>query len=184
MSSTLRFRPRFKVTIEASPDDIAKSMKDYLERRNAEGVRIHHIGQHIVLRVDPAKQHFWSPQMDISMDDSEGDQTVLRCLIAPMPAIWTLYVFLYSLLGLGGIVSLMAGFSQWALDHSPWAWYFLPVSAVGAVLMVLFAKFGQQLALEEMQLFKGIVHESLGISEALTDADVVSNGQTARPFSS
>lgn len=159
-------------------------MKEYLEHRNAEGVRIRHIGQHIVLRIDPEKQHFWSPQLDISMDDSDGDETVLRCLIAPMPAIWTLYVFLYSVLGLGGIVALMAGFSQWALNHSPWAWYFLPVSAVGAVLMVLFAKFGQQLALEEMQLLKGIVFGALGISDELTKADVVSNGQTARPFSS
>lgn len=184
MSSTLQFRPRFKLLTDASPDEVATSIKEHLQHHNSEGVRVRHIGQHIVLSTDPEKRHFWSPQLDISMDDSEGDQTVLRCLIAPMPAIWTLYVFLYSVLGLGGIVALMAGFSQWALDHSPWAWYFLPVAAIGAVLMILFAKFGQQLALEEMQLLKGVLFEALGISSELQEADVVSGRQAARPFSS
>lgn len=164
MDAPITFRPRFKLELNLSPDEIREMIDNHLKANNPKQVRWRIIGGHIYFRTHPDDRHFWSPQMDVSMEELENGNTLLRCLIAPMPAVWTLYIFLYSVLGLGGLVALMAGFSQWALDHTPWAWYFVPVSVIGSVVMLFFAKFGQQLARDEMKLLKGLLLDALGLA--------------------
>lgn len=180
MSSAITFRPRFKLELDLTPDEIRSKIDEHLSEDNPNDVRWRHIGGHIFFRTKPEDRHFWTPQMDVSMEEMEDGRTLMRVLIAPMPAVWTLYVFLYAVLGLGGLVALMAGFSQWALDHTPWAWYFIPVSVIGSILMIFFAKFGQRLAHEEMQLLKGIIVESLGIAPPKT-AEVTDAGSAVPP---
>lgn len=161
MSASLEFRPRYKFEISLSQEEIAERLRVKLEENNPDGLRWSLVSYHIILRIHPEKRHFWSPQMDINMERLDNEHTLVRCLIGPVPTVWTMYVFLYAVLGLGGLVALMAGFSQWTLNHTPWAFWFLPVSIIGSVAMFLFAQFGKRLAHDEMRILKNFVDEAL-----------------------
>lgn len=169
MSAPITFRPRFKLEVSYSPEEISNMIDEHLTHRNPKGIRWRKVGDHIVFRTHPDDRHFWTPQMDISMEVLENNRTLLRCLIAPLPTVWTMYVFLYAILGLGGLVAVMAGFSQWSLNHTPWAFYFIPVSLVGSVLMIFFARFGQQLSRDEMNLLKNALLEALKLTEPTSE---------------
>jgi len=161
MSSPLEFRPRFKFEISLSQQEIADRLKQKLEDQNPDKLRWSKVSYHIILRTNPETRHFWSPQLDINMEQIDEQHTLVRCLIGPVPTVWTMYVFLYGALGLGALVSIMAGFSQYALNQNPWAFWFLPFCLVGLALMVLFAQFGQRLARDEMRLLKNFLDEAL-----------------------
>lgn len=166
MSAAITFRPRFKLEVPYSPEEISIMIDAHLTNHNPKRIRWRKVGDHIVFRTHPDDRHFWTPQLDISLEVLENNRTLLRCLIAPLPAVWTMYIFLYAVLGLGGLVALMAGFSQWSLDHTPWAFYFVPVSVLGSVIMIFFARFGQQLSREEMKLLKNTLLEALQLTES------------------
>lgn len=161
MSAPLEFRPRFKFEISLSQEEITRRLQQKIDENNPEGIRVTKVSYHIILRPNPDNRHFWSPQLDINMEQLDEDHTLVRCLIGPMPAVWTMYVFLYGGLGLGALVSLMAGFSQWALNHTPWAFWFLPLCVAGLIMMILFAQFGQRLARNEMRMLKRFLDEAL-----------------------
>lgn len=161
MNAPLEFRPRFKFEISLSQEEITHRLQQKLETDNPDGLRVSKVSYHIILRPNPDKRHFWSPQLDINMEHLDENHTLVRCLIGPMPTVWTMYVFLYGGLGLGALVALMAGFSQWALNHNPWAFWVLPFCILGLTLMILFAQFGQRLARDEMRMLKQFLDEAL-----------------------
>jgi hypothetical protein len=157
---TLEFRPRFKFTTTLTPEEIINSVADQLKNNNPEGYVARMISYHITMRIAIAKRHFWSPQMDINLERTERD-TIVRCLIGPVPTVWTLFVFIYSILGLGGFVALMIGFSQWSLNHYAWGFWFAPFSLVGCGLMFWFAQWGKSMAKAQMRGLKLFFDQSL-----------------------
>jgi hypothetical protein len=151
--SGLEFRPRFKFSTSLTPEEIINRVADKLKNKNPEGIVARMLSYHITMRIAIPKRHFWSPQMDINLERTEKD-TLVRCLIGPVPTVWTLFVFVYAILGLGGFVALMIGFSQWSLNHYAWGFWIVPFSVVGSVLMFLFAQWGKKMALEQMRVLK------------------------------
>lgn len=169
MSSTVEFRPRFKLYVNLTPEEIEERLIFFLKDHNPDDIRWRSsVGYHIVMRTPPEKRHFWSPQMDINLTKEGERLTVVRGLIGPLPVVWTMYVFFYAIFGLGGLTALMAGGSQFALGHEPWAWYFVPVSIVFSLLMAMFSQFGKKLANAEMRQLKSLVDRALGDAVAET----------------
>lgn len=161
MSDSVEFRPRFKYRLNLSPEEITALIERQLQNENPADIRWRSAGYHLVLRTPPETRHFWSPQMDINLLKEEDGTTTVRGLIGPLPTVWTMYVFFYAVLGLGGLTALMLGGSQFALGKNPWAWWLVPISLVGSLLMALFAQFGKKLADKEMRDLKNVVEQAL-----------------------
>lgn len=115
---------------------------------------------HFIIRIHESKRHFWSPQMDISIrKDDESDDTVVRCLLAPAPVVWTMFMFFYALAGFGALVGFMIASSQYSLDKDMWGLWMAGGSAIFGVLLFVFAQFGKRLSHDEMRLFKSFIDE-------------------------
>ncbi len=89
--------------------------------------------------------------MDISIrKDDEEDHTVIRCLLAPAPVVWTMFMFFYALTGFGALVGFMIASSQYSLDKEMWGlWMALGSVAIGIILFLI-AQGGQKLSKDEM----------------------------------
>lgn len=161
MSTEGTFRPRFRFLTPMPAEEVIDRVKNYGKNRVARPV-IRQVHGHIVLSIPEEDRHFWSPQMDVSAEhEPDHDQTLVRCLIGPMPTVWTMFMFVYGFFGFIGFVGLTLGMSQWTLEKNMWGFWLVPVSLLGMVAMWLVSVEGKKLARAEMHALKNFVDEAL-----------------------
>lgn len=97
-------------------------------------------------------QHFWSPQLTVSMEESEDGGTLIRGMYGPKPNVWTMFVFFYSVLGLAIVVISIIGFSNMSLGISDNILWFLPVLIAGFLTLFLVSMFGKKLGKQEIRM--------------------------------
>ncbi|MEZ4721962.1 MAG: hypothetical protein R2813_08820 [Flavobacteriales bacterium] len=125
-------------------------------------VSLRQVHGHVVLTIPESKRHFWSPHMDVALEvDPDNGQTLVRCLIGPMPTVWTMFMFFYGFFGFMGFVGLTLGLSQWTLQNSMWGFWLIPVSLIGMAIMWFISYEGKKLAHDEMWMLKHFVDEAL-----------------------
>lgn len=158
--SDLSFRPRFRFSTSLSCEEVEKLILQKLKENNPDGYESSIVQGHFILRISEKKRHFWSPQMDISVrpDDDTGE-TVVRCLLAPAPVVWTMFMFFYALTGFGALVGLMIASSQYSLDKEMWGFWLAGGSVVAGLLLFIFAQFGKSLSEDEMKQMKAFISE-------------------------
>lgn len=160
--SDLDFRPRFRIVSNLSFEDAEQLLLLHLRKHNPGDLRSAIVKGHIVLCMPPQKQHFWSPQMDISIAQAEEDDpaypaTVIRCLTAPAPAVWTMFMFFYGFAGFTVLVGLMIASSQYTLGYDLWGLYIALGGAVLGLGLFMLAQTGKRLAKEDMKGMKNFV---------------------------
>lgn len=103
-------RPRFKRTISQSSTVIL----DRLEATKETQVDfvVSRVDNHVFIRIPKNKQHFWSPQLHVEVDEIDEQQCELRGLFGPNPTVWTFFMFLHFL-----VACLFIGFGIWAYTN-------------------------------------------------------------------
>lgn len=93
--------------------------------------------------------------MDISVKpDEDSEDTIIRCLLAPAPVVWTMFMFFYALAGFGALVGFMIASSQYSLDKEMWGLWLGLGSIVFGLALFLIAQTGKKLARNEMNQLK------------------------------
>lgn len=121
---------------------------------------------HIVLRIPVEEQHYWSPQLSLTIEDKADEGALIRGLYGPRSSVWLMFVFLYSSLGAISLFVAITGFSQLSLGMSAPALWALPVAAVIALTLYLFAKAGERLGKDEMHRLRNFMDAALVEKEA------------------
>ncbi len=166
--SAIEIRPRFRQSLPRPADVVTEQFRLALsEAENIEGSIIDH---HIVLRIPVAQQHYWSPQLSLTLEEEEGS-TLLRGLFGPRPSVWLMFVFLYSSIGAISLFVAITGFSQLSLGIPAPALWALPVAALLALGLFLAAKAGERLGREEMHLLKNFMDAAL-VNSSNVNTDV------------
>lgn len=173
MSVAPEFRPRFKFHTPLLPEEVVSQITS--SKPEAKHILYRKTPHHLLLYYGPEVSHFWSPQLDITMErDEELNQTLIRCLIGPASTVWTMFMFFYGFFGFVGFIGMTLGLSQWTLKKDMWALWLIPVSIIGMIGMYFVSKQGQKLAREEMVNLKNYVDLSLecdclALAEKLND---------------
>lgn len=145
----MELRPRWAKDVAV---DKALIMAKFSEQPSlAEGVTICLWEDHIILKIPLEEQHFWSPQMTLSLEELEERFTRVRGLCGPKPSVWMMFIFFYFLLGFLGIVIMIMGFSQMSLGMSYGILWLVPAIAFLVAMVFLTAKMGQRFARKEME---------------------------------
>ncbi|MGH1383641.1 GTP-binding protein [Kordia sp.] len=104
-------RPRFKVEIPEASETILnrleatkKTQKDFIVSR---------IDQHVFIKIPKQKQHFWSPQLHVEIDEIDEHNCLLHGLFGPSPTVWTFFMFLHFI-----VACLFIGFGVWAYSNA------------------------------------------------------------------
>ena len=156
--SELNLRPRFKIETALTTDQAEERIRRLL--KGGPCYETTFTRGHYVIRIPEAERHYWSPQMDISVYyDDYHETTQVRCLLAPAPAVWTMFMFFYSFVGFGVLFGLLIGSSQYRLDQYPWGFWMALVSFILFVMLFGVAQFGKSLSKEEMRRMKNFIYQ-------------------------
>jgi hypothetical protein len=146
---------------------------------DAEDVEGDFSSRHGVLRVPLEKRRFWTPCLELTIDEigerttGAGDAHIkLWGTFSPRAEIWTGFVFAIGTLTVLSVFSSVWGAAQLALGHSTFA-FLVPLAALllGALLYVS-ALVGQGLSISQMYRLRAFVDDCLREAEAGTTREV------------
>ncbi len=155
-----RVRPRFKVESELSVKELIDKIRLALEDENAPCTARVHDG-YATLYIPSEEQHYWSPQLTLSVDTKEEGGSLLRGLYGPRPSVWTMFVFFYALIGFAIMVVAIIGFSAWSLGNPIGILYFIPILIAIFLSLYFTAYFGQKIGHDQMLVLHTFVEKAL-----------------------
>lgn len=125
----------------------------------------HIIDHHLILDIPLQDRHYWSPQLSLRVEEDEDDpaQSIVKGLIGPRPAVWTLFMFFYLTIGVAGTGVAMWGFAKWMLgdfSHLIWA---LPIAIFINLTAYRAGKMGEKLGQDQVEILKGFVRDALDL---------------------
>ena len=158
--TSFRIRPRFIYSSKESPEKIHSKFKNRLAEDNAPVIGVI-IPDHIILKIQPERRHYWSPQLSLSLE-KKGDVTLVRGLYGPNPNVWATFFFGYAALGISALFASMIGLSQWFLGlNAYWLWT-VPICLFIAIILYLIAQAGQKVGAQQMFELHHFYEETMG----------------------
>jgi hypothetical protein len=155
-----RIRPRFHVEVPYSIEELVERMNGCLKEDNAtcKGWANLHYAK---LFIPKADQHYWSPHLSVSYEESEQG-TMVRGRYGPRPAVWTMFIFFYAFIGFAILMVAILGTSYLSLDKSGAILWWIPVLIVLFFSLYLVSFFGQKLGHGQMVTLHHFVENCLG----------------------
>jgi len=154
-------RPRFEIQTQQEMEAITAAIKTALDRERAPCKGQVNPG-YITLYLPLEEQHYWSPHLTIMLEE-EGEGVLLRGVYGPRPAVWTMFVFFYALIGFGIVVISIIGLSNRSLGGSGTILWLLPVLVLVVSSLYLVAYLGKQLGHDQMVTLHHFFEEATGL---------------------
>ena len=132
-TNTIVLRPRFKITLQYNNETVLKAFD--ISKVSQKEFIVNRIDDHVFIKFPKQKQHFWSPQLHLEINEVDEKSSLLHGLYGPNPTVWTFFMFLHFM-----VAGLFIAFSIWA--YTNWALkasYALQVSLMLFMVIVWFA---------------------------------------------
>lgn len=145
-------RPRFKFDIDIRNDQLLDCFES---KKNSEFV-VSRVDDHVFIRYPKHKQHFWSPQLHLEINEKDAESSIVHGLFGPNPAIWTMFMFLHFVVAGLFIAFGIWAYTNYALKQSYAIQLFVAMMMVAFWFVLYFAgRLGRSKGKPEMQaLFK------------------------------
>lgn len=164
--TAIEIRPRFYQEVPFGKEETLARLRAALNQPGSPIIG-YVADHHVTLKIPYSRQHFWSPQLALEVEEHEsGEGALIRGLFGPRPSVWLMFVFMYSIIGVICLFVAITGFSQLSLGIPAPALWVLPVGAGLAVFLYISAKTGERLGRDEMQQLKRFLDEALAVREA------------------
>ena len=166
--TSFRVRPKFKIISEKKVTEIVELLSAKLEE-TAQPVEGKVFNTHGLLRIKPVEQHYWSPQLSISFEETEDHKTIIRGMYGPHPSVWAIFLMGYVLFGLGVFFITMIGLVRMSLKLDSSILWIVPFLFGGMVILWLLAQAGQKVGVEQTfiihHFFEDAIEEQIHISK-------------------
>jgi len=147
--SSIRIRPRFKILIDKDPEEIIRMITDSMKNGKSDFFVESLLNSFLVIKIKESNQHVWSPHLTISIEKKETG-CVIRGLYGPKQTIWSLFMFLYTGIGVGILFAGLYGLARQSLNlEAPILWL-VPILFGLALFLYLLAQLGQKLSAQQM----------------------------------
>lgn len=157
--TSVRIRPRFQKQLDQDMPEVELLLKSKLEATDKFSYTMD--PRHVVIRIKPEDRHFWSPQLSLTLDETE-EGTLVRGLYGPAPNVWTIFLLSYLAIAVLALFALFLGLSYWMLDQDIKIFWALPVLGMAALAVYLIAQFGQKIGAEQTFRLHQFIEASLG----------------------
>jgi len=161
-TSITHIRPRFQFTVPFAEQEVLLRIAGLMEESKNHIVGVV-LDKHIILDIPEATRHYWSPQLNFRVEsDSENPaQTVVKGLVGPRPAVWSMFMFIYFFVGTIGFFIAMFGFSKWSLGEYSNLVLALPIAIIFMLTAYLSGKYGERLGKDQIEILKQFVRDAL-----------------------
>lgn len=113
-SSNIYLRPRFKMEFEESHQNLIAKFKEISKNKTSKfGIVIS--DGHVIIDIPAEENHFWSPQLNIEIEQFEENKSIVKGLFGPKPQVWTLFMFVHFAMAVAFIGFSMMAYVQWTL---------------------------------------------------------------------
>jgi len=143
-------RPRFLISTDLSIEELENLLKSEIKRQTYPCYGSVSYG-YAVIKISKKLQHFWSPQLSISMEQ-EGSETTVRGLYGPKPSVWTMFIFFYSIIGFSTLIVAMVGLTRYSLDKPSEILWLVPVGLLLIIGVYFGSAAGKKIGKEQLQI--------------------------------
>ena len=158
--SSFRLRPQFSIHLPGVVDEVRQQLAEDL-KRHGEKFDVKSFPGYLSLRVPEEEQHYWSPQLQISLDADDG-QTCLAGIYGPNTNMWASFLYGYLIVGSVGLFSGLLGACQLCIGDSPWGLWIFGAMVAAAAALYLSAQMGQKLGARQTFELHQIVEAAVG----------------------
>lgn len=157
-NTPIDLRPKCKIVdIEMDKETVIKALQtNLINGRNIAVGSFDTEDNHFELKIPPSQRHFWSPKMQIWIDE-EDNNTSLSCIIGPNFKIWNIFIALYIIVVLFIIVGMVLGFIQRSNHETPYFFWAAPLGLLFILLINLAARIGQYWGKAQVSQLKSFV---------------------------
>lgn len=161
-TSITHIRPRFQFTIPFTEQEVLERITGLMEESKNEIVGVV-ANKHIILDIPIGERHYWSPQLNfrVEPDIEDPGKTVIKGLVGPRPAVWSMFMFIYFFVGTIGFFIAMFGFSKWSLGEYSNLVLALPIAIAFMLTAYLSGKYGERLGHDQVEILKQFVRDAL-----------------------
>ncbi|SED17172.1 hypothetical protein SAMN04489761_4504 [Tenacibaculum sp. MAR_2009_124] len=153
-------KPRFQMDFDMNASDLLEEIKKLVnvEQRYKMKVR----DQHIIIDIPEEDSHYWSPQLQIEVEELIGNKSKLKGLFGPKPQVWTLFMFIHFVIGTAFLIFSIIAYSNWSLNKS----IFFPIVMLIAlpilwILLYFIGSVGKATGEKQMQELKKFIKQVL-----------------------
>jgi len=132
-TNTIVLRPRFKIELPYNNETVLKNFE--IAKSSQKEYIVNRIDDHVFIKFPKQKQHFWSPQLHLEINEVDEKSSLLHGLFGPNPTVWTFFMFLHFMVAGLFIAFSIWAYTNWALKSS----YALQVSLMLFMVIVWFA---------------------------------------------
>lgn len=146
-------RPTFEISFPIEPDQAIDRLSKLLDDSDFP-ITGRIAGTHLMLVIPPDRRHFWSPWLNIEVEEHTLDHAdtsaSVRGRFSPNPSVWTGFMLAYISLATCIFFASMFAIAQWMMDKPPSSLKLIPIFIIAAGLMYWASLMGQRLAQEQM----------------------------------
>lgn len=125
-------RPRFKIELDQNNQSVLQNFEAYKTSRKE--FVVSRVNDHVFIRLPKDKQHFWSPELHLEINEIDETQSMLHGLFGPKPSVWTMFMFFHFV-----VAGLFIAFGIWA--YTNWSLktdYFMQLFVVVMMIFIWF----------------------------------------------
>ncbi len=156
-----RLRPSFQQVLDYGIEDARDRIVEQVGRNEA-NFEVKSFPGFICLRIPMEERHFWSPRLNISLEEDESGKTRVQGTFGPNANVWALYLYGYLMVGSIGLFSGIFGACQLWLGMAAWGLWIFSGAVVIGLSMFLASFVGQRLAAPQSETLKKIYVDAVG----------------------
>lgn len=155
-------RPRFKIELNQNNETLLKAFET--TKTNQSDFIITRLDDHVFIKYPKHKQHFWSPQLHLEINNVNDNSCSLHGLFGPNPTVWTLFMFLHFM-----VAGLFITFSIWAYTNFALKTdYALQIALMVFMVIIWFVLYfagqiGKDVSKKEMHKLNDFMHSIIDI---------------------
>ncbi|WP_242202602.1 GTP-binding protein [Aestuariivivens insulae] len=116
ISNDIVLRPRFKIEIPRNNQSV---LSDFEQAKSTQSdFIVNRIDDQVFIKFPKHKQHFWSPQLHLEINEVDENSSLLYGLFGPNPTVWTLFMFLHFMVAGFFIAFGIWTYTNWTLGNS------------------------------------------------------------------
>jgi hypothetical protein len=109
LSNDIVLRPRFQLELSNTKEELL----DAFEKSQKEPFTVKRLDEHIFIKFNKKKNHFWSPQLHLEIDDLDENKGKIYGVFGPNPVLWTFFMFLHF-----GVATIFIILGIWAYSSA------------------------------------------------------------------
>lgn len=155
----IRMRPQFDFSVSCDYSSSFHRLAQALQQTDAITGKV--FADSAILKIPDHENHFWSPQLKVSVEPDPAGGCRIHGLIGPKPSVWSVFVASYVAFSFIATMSIIVGSSQSMLSQPAWAWWGAPLAVCGMLATWLIGRTGRRIGRPQSQRLKDFLEASI-----------------------